>query len=197
MKSRLLMFLLLIGAFGFIAMKKNTLGLGSDSSLSIIDQVKNTFNFGPDPTVFTPEALENVLTDLEGNQSTLKEVLDQHKGKTIIVDVWASWCSDCLKGLPKVAEMQASTADSDIQYLFLSVDKKESAWKRAVKRKNIKGIHYFVDGEWGSNLGDFLKLDWIPRYLVVQPDGSIGLYKATTADDPAILETAKGTVGSK
>ena len=179
MKSKFLMLLLLIGAIGFIAMKKNIL------------------DFGPEPTLFTPEALENVLTDLDGNQSTLEEVLNQHKGKTIIVDVWASWCGDCLKGLPKVAEMQAKTADSDIQYLFLSVDKEARAWKKAVERKNIQGIHYLVDGAWGSTLGDFLKLDWIPRYLVVQPDGSIGLYKATTADDPAILETAKGTVSSK
>ena len=52
--------------------------------------------------------------------------LDNLKGKYVYIDIWASWCGDCLKGLPKVAEMQASTAGSDIQYLFLSVDKKHS-----------------------------------------------------------------------
>lgn len=170
MKSKSLILILLVGAVGFLAMKK----------------------FGPQPTVFTPEALENVLTNLNGEETTLEEVLQKHKGKTIIVDVWASWCGDCLKGLPKVAKLQEATAGKNIVHLFLSVDKDARPWKGAIKRKNIQGEHYLVEGAWKSRLGDFLKLDWIPRYFVVDPDGKISLYRATVADDPAILKTALG-----
>lgn len=174
MKSQTLILLLAIGAIGFLAMKRHS------------------FNFGPQPTRFTTEALGNVMTDLKGNTTTLEAVLQQYKGKTIIIDVWASWCGDCLKGLPKVAQMQKTTADKDIVYLFLSVDKDARPWKGAVKRKNIQGVHYLAEGAWKSKLGEFLNLDWIPRYMVVNPAGDISLFKATSADDPAILETALG-----
>lgn len=174
MKSKSLILLLAIGAIGFIAMKRHT------------------FNFGPQPTQFSAEALSNVMTDLDGNTTSLGEVLKQYRGKTIIVDVWASWCGDCLKGLPQVAEMQQTTADKDIVYLFLSVDKDARPWKGAIKRKNIQGVHYLAEGAWKSKLGDFLNLDWIPRYMVINPAGDITLFKATKASDPKILEAALG-----
>ncbi len=173
MKSSSLVGLLVVAALAFLAMKRHT------------------FNFGPQPTTFNTEALANQVTDLEDNRSNVQAVLDQYKGETIIIDVWASWCGDCIKGLPKVVKMQEATAGQKINYLFLSVDKDKGRWKRAVKKHDIKGDHYLLDGAWDSAFGDFLNLDWIPRYLVVNPAGEITLYKATSADDPDILKTAQ------
>lgn len=161
------------------------------AALAFLAMKRHTFNFGPQPTTFNSEALANPVTDLKGNRSTVKDVLEQYRGETIVIDVWASWCGDCIKGLPKIAKLQSTTAGEKINYLFLSVDKDKGRWKRAVKKHDIEGAHYLLDGAWDSAFGDFLKLDWIPRYLVVNPAGEITLYKAVSADDPAILSTAQ------
>ena len=39
--------------------------------------------------------------------------------------------------------------------------------------------------------GDFLDIDWIPRYMVVNPDGSIKLYEAVKTNDEALLKAIK------
>ena len=73
----------------------------------------------------------------------------------------------------------------------MSLDKKQSAWKRAIEKKNIKGDHYFIPSGWKGDFASAIDLDWIPRYMVIGKDGKIKLYKAVKANDSRILEVIK------
>ena len=53
-------------------------------------------------TQFSLEALNDKLINLQGDSVSFKSILEKHKGSAVFVDVWASWCKDCLKGLPVV-----------------------------------------------------------------------------------------------
>ena len=75
---------------------------------------------------FPEEALIDTLLALDGTKTTLKDVLAKHKGKTIVVDIWASWCGDCIKGLPKVKALQNQTEDLETVYVFFVFRQKES-----------------------------------------------------------------------
>ena len=142
------------------------------------------------PTEFTEKALQEKVYDLNDEVSTFKEVIDQHKGKKILIDVWASWCRDCLVGMPKVKELQ--TVFPEVVYLFLSVDEKKDSWKRGVKRYDVIGEHYNLpQGMKKGDLVDFLNLSWIPRYVVVDENGKITLFNATDASDENIIKALK------
>jgi len=143
-------------------------------------------------TIFPQEALSAKLTSLTGENATLESVLESHKGKTIVLDIWASWCGDCLKGLPLVKKLQEQTKSDDVVYVFLSVDKKQKSWKAAIEKRNIVGNHFLVSsGSMKGALGKSIDLDWIPRYMVVGKDGTIKLYKAVKANDSRILDAIK------
>jgi len=143
-------------------------------------------------TIFPQEALSAKLTSLAGEEATLESVLESHKGKTIVLDIWASWCGDCLKGLPLVKKLQEQTKSDDVVYLFLSVDQKQKNWKVAIEKRNIVGNHFLVSsGSMKGALGKSIDLDWIPRYMVVGKDGTIKLYKAVKANDSRILDAIK------
>ena len=58
------------------------------------------------PTRFSDEALSDKLIALDKTELSFKEVLSKYKNKTVLIDFWASWCGDCIKGLPKIAELQ-------------------------------------------------------------------------------------------
>jgi len=60
-------------------------------------------------TQFSEEALKDELINLKDESVSLESILEQHKGNTIFIDVWASWCKDCLKGLPGVKMLQADS----------------------------------------------------------------------------------------
>ena len=137
---------------------------------------------------FPQEALNAKLVSVSGQKLTLQDVLNKHKGKTIVLDVWASWCSDCIKGLPLVKALQQKTKDIAPEYVFLSVDRKEDRWKAAIKDKNIVGDHYLVSSKsMKGALGKSIDLSWIPRYMVVGKNGKIKMYNAVKADDKRIL----------
>ncbi|WP_372756255.1 TlpA family protein disulfide reductase [Mariniflexile sp.] len=136
------------------------------------------------PTTFSEAALNDTFVTLEGNSLTFQSILDTNKGKKIVIDVWASWCSDCIKGMPKVKSLQKEYPNAT--YVFLSLDKTQDAWKRGIEKYEVNGQHYFMESGWKGPFGEFIKLDWIPRYLVVDENGSIKLFKAIEADDKNI-----------
>lgn len=141
-----------------------------------------------DKNTFSDTALANPCYPLVGEQEyTFGDLLEQHKGKTIVVELWASWCGDCLEGLPKLKALQ-ERADEETVFLMLSIDKEVSKWRKAVAKHDIPGAHYRLKGAWEGDLCNFMKLDWIPRYFVVNPEGEIALFKAITADAPELLE---------
>ena len=138
------------------------------------------------PTQFSEAALNDTFVTLSGESIAFKEILEANKDKTLVVDVWASWCKDCIGGMPKVKDLQKSY--KNVTYIFLSLDKTQEAWKKGIEKHEVNGQHYFMQSGWKGPFGEFIQLDWIPRYMVIAPNGSIKLFKAIEADDKKIKE---------
>lgn len=141
-------------------------------------------------TAFTAEALNEVMLTLDEKPISFSDILKKYKGKTIVIDVWASWCPDCIKGMPKVVSLQKQFPNA--VYLFLSYDKTVESWKAGIEKYNVRGEHYLIQSKWKD--GAFraaIDLDWIPRYMVVDATGKIALYRVIEADDDKLLTTLK------
>lgn len=135
---------------------------------------------------FSNEVLNAPIITSKGDEITFQKVLNTYKGKTVVIDVWASWCGDCIKGLPKLKEVQNNYPN--VSYVFISLDKNQRAWKNGIKRFSIKGNHYYVNGGWKSIFAKNVDLDWIPRYIVINPEGNVVWYRAIHADDKNVLK---------
>jgi len=135
-------------------------------------------------TEFTKEALENKMVSKENETITFQEIIEQYKGKTVFIDVWASWCPDCVKGMPKVKALQKE--HPELVYLFISMDKTYDAWLKGIEKYNVKGEHYMVNDGMKGVFGKSIALDWIPRYMIVDKTGKIVLFKVIEADDTKI-----------
>ena len=140
---------------------------------------------------FSKDALKGTLTDSDNKEVTFKEVLKKYKGKTVVVEVWASWCGDCVGAMPKVKELQAN--NPDVAYVFISMDKTFDKWKAGIEKHEIKGYHYWVNDVNGMKgaFGKSIDLDWIPRYMVINKNGSIVIYRAIETDFDKINTTLK------
>jgi thiol-disulfide isomerase/thioredoxin len=140
-------------------------------------------------TQFSEEALKDELINLKDESVSLESILEQHKGNTIFIDVWASWCKDCLKGLPGVKMLQQT--HPEIDFIYLSLDKSKLAWKKSIDRLEIQGSHFFVQSGWKGALGNFLGLDWIPRYLIIDKNGIIKVFNAIETTDIKLINNLK------
>lgn len=140
---------------------------------------------------FSEEALNGQITNLEGTEIAFRDIIEKHKGKTILIEVWASWCSDCVKAMPKLKEIQKE--NPDVAYVFISMDKSFEKWNEGIKKHEVEGDHYWVNDEKGmkGTFGQTIDLDWIPRYIVVNKEGSVDLYRAIEKDFDKITKALK------
>lgn len=129
---------------------------------------------------FSKQALAEKLIGLDNKEISFDEILKRHEGSTVVIDVWASWCPDCIKGIPSLTSLQKEFPEVD--YVFLSADKTQDKWKNAIEKYNLQGDHYFITDGMKGNFGKAITLDWIPRYIVVDKTGKIALFKAIEAD---------------
>lgn len=156
------------------------------TSLSSICAQNNPVPVHLDNKPFSKELLNFKLTNLDGKIVSLGEILEIHKGKKIVLDFWASWCRDCILDVPASKKLKRKTKHTD--YVYISLDTEIERWKKAIKRWDIKGDHYYIPGGWENELTKYIDIDWIPRYLVLDETGVIILPKAIKISDKEIKE---------
>lgn len=139
-------------------------------------------------TSFSKEALAQKITDIDGKTTTISKILEKHKGKVLVIDLWASWCRDCLNAMPKAKELEEK--NTKIDFVFLSLDRNFEAWKKGIEKHNMqtKENYWFNEG-WENNFNNYIDLNWIPRYLVINQKSEIAKYYAITPEDPEIQKT--------
>jgi len=137
-------------------------------------------------TEFPKAALQQPLFGLDGQQKTAGEILAANKGKTVLLYIWATWCPDCINGFPELYALQKANPDLHTEYF--SLDRQDQQWKNGIQKFHLKGEHYWFKTDWKNDFTNAIDLNWIPRYLIVSPDGHIAKYYAIKADDPALQD---------
>ena len=107
----------------------------------------------------------------------------------MVIEVWASWCGDCVKAMPKLKELQAN--NPDVAYVFISMDKTVDKWKAGIEKHEMKGDNFMANDQMKGVFAKAIDVDWIPRYIILDKKGKIVLYRAIETDFDKINETLK------
>ena len=113
-------------------------------------------------------APEFTLHDLDGQPVSLS----QFKGQVVLLDFWASWCGPCIGDLPDLRRIKRKAADQPLVFLNLSLDTDEAAWREAVDKHEIEGVHVRADG-WGADVAKSYQVNSLPSYYLVDSQGLI------------------------
>lgn len=138
---------------------------------------------------FAKESLAKKLITPQNTEIAFKDILKKHSGKVTVIEVWASWCGDCVKAMPKLKQMQSDFPNVD--YVFISMDKAFDKWENGIKHHELKGDHYWATDGMKGEFGKSIDLDWIPRYIVLDKTGKVVLYRAIETDFEKIYDQIK------
>ena len=139
-------------------------------------------------TKFSKEALAQKVQDENGKETSIKDILNRHKGKVVVLDFWAGWCRDCLKAFPKAKELEAN--NPNIDFVFLSLERSKEDFDKSLERFEMKDKeNYWFSTGWKNDFNNYIDLNWIPRYIVVDQKSGIAKYYAISPNDPEIQST--------
>ncbi|KYG78934.1 TlpA family protein disulfide reductase [Roseivirga echinicomitans] len=114
------------------------------------------------------------LVDNSGKTRTLNEFISANKGKVIYVDYWASWCAPCIAEMPSSKKLQSELNNENIVYLYLSTDRTEAPWQKALKKLELEGgTNYRIMNADNSLQMDDLEIQFIPRYMIYDTNGRL------------------------
>ncbi|HVP55184.1 MAG TPA: TlpA disulfide reductase family protein [Candidatus Eisenbacteria bacterium] len=72
----------------------------------------------PKPTAKGNVAPDFTVTDIEGKKLSLSD----YRGKVVLLDFWATWCSPCREEIPHFVDMQNQYGPQGFQVIGISMD---------------------------------------------------------------------------
>lgn len=73
--------------------------------------------------------------------------LESHRGKVVLVDFWASWCTPCRRSFPWMNEMQRKYADDGLVIIAVNLNKDSDEASRFLQKYPAEfAIHYDPQG---------------------------------------------------
>jgi thiol-disulfide isomerase/thioredoxin len=72
--------------------------------------------------------------------------LSDWQGRTVLFNLWATWCVPCRKEMPALDELQAKLGGADFEVIAVNIDQRDSEKPRAwLKEVGIERLAYYAD----------------------------------------------------
>ncbi len=117
--------------------------------------------------------LNFVLRDINGYQRNASDL----KGKTIFINIWATWCPPCVAEMPGINKLYNKVQSEDIVFLMISQDKSLEKAHNWVKKKEFDFDVYSA-----PNLPDQFRTGYVPSTFVINTKGELVLTKTGIAN---------------
>lgn len=100
-------------------------------------------------------------------------ITGQHKGKVLVIDIWATWCPPCLEGIAQMEPVRKKYTGKDVCFIYVSSEKNSpvTAFNRVMEK--VDGYKYRLSEDDYNYLCMAFTINTIPRYILVNASGQI------------------------
>lgn len=100
------------------------------------------------------------------NETGYQKLVDSHKGKVVLYDFWATWCSGCRTELPELVLLERRLRSRGLEVVTISADDREhkAAAEKFIQMFDVQGPAYLkqaddddrfinaIDPKWSGGL---------------------------------------------
>ena len=137
----------LAGVYGITALTRNA-GGGDKACRPAVDLAAKVAPFARGEVAAvnvakSPLKVPNLaFEDGAGKKLTLADF----KGKTVLLNLWATWCVPCRKEMPTLDALEQKLGGPDFQVVAVNIDTRDAEKPKAfLKEIGVKGLAYYAD----------------------------------------------------
>ena len=126
---------------------------------------------------------QQIAEELAGNESVffkkyddvapeiiLQTILDNYKGKAVLIDMWETWCGPCRAGHKTMAPMKEQMKGQNVQFVYIaSPSSPPTTWQKMIT--DIDGDHYYLTEEQNYYILSHYESSGIPTYAIYDTKG--------------------------
>lgn len=121
------------------------------------------------------------------------------KGKIVVIDFWATWCSPCLVAIPHVNEIKEKYKDQGVEVVGICCSDGAESMESTAKERGIK---YSTAKDVDKTTAKAFNVDFWPTFVLIDREGEVrgvgfqtdhieDALKMVLAEQPAKTDDAK------
>lgn len=128
---------------------------------------------------------QQIAKELAGNESVffkkyddvapeniLQTILDNYKGRAVLIDMWATWCGPCRAGHKTMAPLKEELKGRNIKFVYIaSPSSPPTTWQKMIT--DIDGDHYYLTEEQNHYILSHYESSGIPTYAIYDTKGHL------------------------
>ncbi|MDR1271262.1 MAG: redoxin domain-containing protein [Planctomycetaceae bacterium] len=148
-----------------------------DTGTLVLEKVKPRVRLITVGTEAPDFELKRIVPKKEGEDKPKEEEeivkLSNFRGKTVIIDFWATWCGPCLEKMPELVQFYDKIKDNpDFVLIGISIDNNDKTLLNFLaKRENMGWIQLRTDPT--SPLTIQYGISAVPTLIVINPEGKV------------------------
>ena len=109
-----------------------------------------------------------------GATAFLRQLKEFYTGKSVFIDLWATWCAPCISEMPYSKKLEEESRNLPLVFVYLCTNNtsSEEIWKRKIVELKQPGVHFFIDDKLASEIMNLFSQSGYPSYILLNKNGT-------------------------